>query len=184
MKERKLEGEKLVKYLEETYGKILSLSDIQMQDCRFDITAETEKKRTVYFKTGGGDEDYRYFVTSLSWDEHVYGGLDLDRFTEIPFGKPVPSEYKPYRRCAKQMYKKYGKILSIKITSSYKYVVNGEMTVEKSDKPLKICLSRWYDEYCKIDTSKLDWDEFLPEQSAPFIEESSSDSSSESDNEE
>jgi hypothetical protein len=80
----------LDKKLIEKYGKITSIVNIQMENGRYDITAETEKEGTVYFSTSGGFDDYRYSPGSESWEEHVYGGLTFDRFQDRPskLGRP------------------------------------------------------------------------------------------------
>ena len=153
-------GSKYVDYLKNKYGNINTISNIQMANCRYYITAETEKAGKVYFKTGGGEEDYKYSPESTDWNEHIYGGLEEKRFYTEPH-VPTISETKPYYSEAKKLFKKYGKLLSINITDHWKYYVNAEIIVEKRDHPIKVRLSASYDRYCKINTFDVSWDRLV-----------------------
>jgi hypothetical protein len=144
------------KELEEKYGMIISITNIQMKNCKYNITAETNKGRTVYFTTGDGFDDYKYSPESKDWTEHVHGGLTMKKFQDIPFKLGTPSEISLSNRYS-NLYKVYGRILSINITGHWKYVTNAEITFEKKDEPISITLSEDYDDYCLVDTYDLSW---------------------------
>lgn len=185
MKKIKMNDKILVDHLVDKYGNIKSITNIQLRNGRYDITADTEKGSTVYFSTGGKDEDYKYSCGSHDWGEHVCHGLTLGDFHETSFKIPIidvsERSLKPHGIRAKQMYKRYGTLLSIKIIDQWKYHVDGEITVSKRDKPVPIRLSRWYDEYLNIDTYKLSWDDLMGEDQPPYIlENDESDESGES----
>lgn len=161
---------RLLTYISEKYGDIQSISDIQLKDGVWYITAESEKAGAVYFSTGNGDDPYKYTPESLSWEEHIYGGLTLECFGKTSPIAMVQKE-KPYGIRATQMYEKYGNIISIKITSHWKYYVRGEITVEKKDKPVPVVFSTSYSEFLAIDTTSLSWDTLMGEDHPPFFDE-------------
>ena len=171
-----LKREEFLNNLENTYGKIISISNIQLSHGQYDITCDTEKRGTVYFSTGGGFDDYKYSPVSKSWSEHVYGGLTLDRFRNVPFvfGKSKDDGY-PKNNWIKSLRKKYGKVLSIRVTDHWKYKVEGEITVEKRDRPVKVLLCRELGGYCDIDTYNVSWSSVFSGDSTDVYETDSDD---------
>lgn len=156
--------QKLEEQFLEKYGKITQIVNVQLRNCRYDITADTEKEGRVYFSTGGGFDDYKYSPHSTSWSEQVYGGLTLDGFQES-FDDSWNSVYNSY----KSLEEIYGKITSINIEDHWKYVVSAEITVEKKDEPLLVTLSRDYDTYCEINTYDLSWCNLLENMSGGLV---------------
>ena len=141
----------LLTRLEEKYGNFIS-TNIQLQNCQYDITAETEKAGTVYFSTGG-DDCYKYSPESHSWKEHIYGGLTEERFSTEPF--ELGNSENSYQNNALE--KKLGRIMSINIISYWKYEVDALITIENKETPISVRLCVDFDGYCNIDTYDLSW---------------------------
>ena len=154
--------------LNNTYGTLISIDDIQMKCGTFYITAQTEKKGIIYFTTYGGDDGYRYDPDTLDWEFHINAGMKI---TATPFQETerTYSQENLYGRTAKKMYKKYGKLLSMKIIHHWKYCVDGLIFVEKRSTPMNIRLSECYDDFLKINTFATSWDDLYPHEQIPYI---------------
>ena len=142
----------LLPKLEEKYGNITRITNIQLKDCEYYFTVETEKAGTVYFSINAGDR-YKYSPESDSWKEHIYAGLTEESFRTEPF--EFSNSETSYETNSFQ--EKLGKIMSINIISHYKYEVDALITIENKVTPISVRLSLDYDGYCDINTYDLSW---------------------------
>ena len=157
-----------LEHLLNTYGELTSVDNVQMKDGRFYITASTETHKNIYFVTGGEDEAYRYSPNALRWNSHICVGLEI--LNTVP---PIISQ-KTFGRSdkSKQMFTKYGDILSINILHHWKYYVDGQIFVQNRTTPLSVRLSTCYDEFLDINTFDLSWDTLYPVDQIPYVYES------------
>ncbi len=121
---------KIRKYINtiEKWGEIVEITNVQLKDGCFHVTAKTTLYDSVYFIPEIWDY-YRWSPFGECWSEHSLP----DNISEEPL-IPLPKYTSSKSRNGMRKDKKCGKIIDITVSDTYKWMCCIEITTEKTNK--------------------------------------------------